>query len=184
MLSYLYIPFRSVTFFSICYLLYNYNPINLLNILFLVVLFVFDIFTIQYPLKCFQFFFILLFIISIVNIIEYYKSFYSFLFLFYSLFQSIYFIYYYNCIFLYKKYNNQFLEYLENFDDVIIEEEECYICLENYKEKNGLKYLNCSHVFHPSCLLQWYNSQKYNNFISYNCPVCKNSIFMEKGISV
>lgn len=170
---------RTIILSTTIYLIYNYNSSNLFFIISILLLFGFDIISYFFPFYHFQFIFIIFFIISLIYLFNYSNLFYAYLFLFYSVFKSFFYIYYYNCIIVKNNYNKELLEYLEKFEDVLGENEECYICLENKNEKNGLKYLNCSHIFHPSCLLEWYNSQKFENFTNYLCPVCKKNIFSE-----
>ena len=143
----------------------------------------FDILSSFYSFFIFQYIFITSFFIGFLNLFYTTNRIYSGFFFFYSIFLSIHYFIFYNFIFLPKKKNDNILDYLESLDDVF-SDEECYICLETNNERNGLKYLPCSHTFHPSCLLNWFESQKYDNFPNYICPVCKKSIFIEKFITV
>ncbi|KAL6627388.1 hypothetical protein ACP70R_031114 [Stipagrostis hirtigluma subsp. patula] len=45
----------------------------------------------------------------------------------------------------------------------------CVICLEEYKDKDSLGVLKCSHDFHADCIKKWL--QKKNS-----CPVCKAAV--------
>ena len=46
----------------------------------------------------------------------------------------------------------------------------CSVCLDEFKEDDILKKLNCEHIFHKDCLEPWLNN---NN---RNCPLCKTDI--------
>lgn len=61
-----------------------------------------------------------------------------------------------------------YLEQLENCQD---ENNECFICLDNYLERKNLKVLPCSHYFHPECILEWLKTTD-----DLVCPVCKQQI--------
>ena len=62
-----------------------------------------------------------------------------------------------------KKYLNQ----IEKLDDFA---KKCIICMEEYKERDEAETLPCFHIFHSSCIEEWFNNN--NN----NCPICKNDI--------
>lgn len=70
-----------------------------------------------------------------------------------------------------KKYHTSIFNFLIELENCTDENYECFICLENYKEKPNLKILYCSHVFHPDCLLTWVEKNK-----DIKCPVCKKDI--------
>lgn len=67
-----------------------------------------------------------------------------------------------------------FLNGLETVDDL---EAECVICLENNQENSNLKYLYCSHIVHPKCLITWFQKQEK---MGRNCPLCQQNIFDER----
>ena len=46
----------------------------------------------------------------------------------------------------------------------------CAICLENFDNEDLIINLNCSHIFHNSCLEKWLS--EYNN----KCPKCRMEI--------
>ena len=48
-------------------------------------------------------------------------------------------------------------------------DESCSVCLEDFKEGDTIKKLNCNHIFHKDCLEPWLNE---NN----NCPMCRQNI--------
>lgn len=76
-----------------------------------------------------------------------------------------------------KKSMQRYLENLENCSD---ESVECFICLENCKERSNLKILSCSHFYHTECILEWFHKNK-----SKVCPVCKQEVIkMDKIIIV
>ena len=49
-------------------------------------------------------------------------------------------------------------------------ENNCSICLEEFKNQDILKKLNCNHIFHKDCLEPWINN---NNL---NCPLCRQAV--------
>lgn len=155
----------------------TYYIVSLYSLLF------FDIISSFYYSFYFQFIFIISFFIGFLNLFYTTNTIYSGFFFLYSIFLSVYYFIFYNFLLLPKKNNDKILNYLESLENVLTEEE-CYICLETNDENKGLKYLPCSHTFHPSCLLNWFESQKFDNFPSFTCPVCKKSIFIEKFITV
>lgn len=179
MLKPLQYSFRILT---ISFSFFFFNTIYYIVSLYL--LFFFDIISSFYTFFYFQYIFLLFFFIGFFNLFYVKNYMYSILFFFYSLFLLIHYVLFYNFTVIPEKNTSEFLEYLEELEDVQSLEEECYICLENKDEKNGLKYLNCSHCFHPSCLLNWFQSQQFENFSKFTCPVCKKSIFIERVFSV
>ena len=166
----------SLTIYSI--FLICYFPFD--NIFFLTSFFILssiDILSIIFPNYYFQllFFFTLLvyFIIFAFN----FQTIQCFFLFFYSFFKTTYYIYFYNFIFLFQKKDLKIFNYLNNLPDVKDETIECYICLENCNEQKHLKYLHCSHTFHPVCLSKWFSEKKFDLPKKYKCPVCSRSIF-------
>ncbi|KAJ6803588.1 putative E3 ubiquitin-protein ligase HIP1 [Iris pallida] len=47
-------------------------------------------------------------------------------------------------------------------------EENCVICLEEYKDKESMGKLKCGHEFHSSCIKKWL-------LIKNACPICKGA---------
>ena len=45
-------------------------------------------------------------------------------------------------------------------------DENCTICLNEFKKGDKVYFLPCIHCFHVVCLKEWVKSQK-------NCPICK-----------
>ena len=45
----------------------------------------------------------------------------------------------------------------------------CIICMEEFQEKERIKYLPCGHLFHHDCIRQWLLKEK-------SCPFCKSEI--------
>ena len=45
----------------------------------------------------------------------------------------------------------------------------CSVCLEEFKEDDIIKKLNCNHIFHKDCLEPWLNNNR-------NCPLCRQNI--------
>ena len=48
-------------------------------------------------------------------------------------------------------------------------EETCSVCLEDFKDGDTIKKLNCNHIFHKDCLQPWLNEHD-------NCPMCRQNI--------
>ena len=46
--------------------------------------------------------------------------------------------------------------------------EQCIICLDEFKINDGCLYLNCLHLFHARCIVEWLLKHD-------NCPICKES---------
>ena len=42
----------------------------------------------------------------------------------------------------------------------------CAICLENYENDNLVLLLECRHIFHEHCGVQWFRGQQF-------CPMCR-----------
>ncbi|XP_061337632.1 E3 ubiquitin-protein ligase At4g11680-like isoform X2 [Gastrolobium bilobum] len=55
----------------------------------------------------------------------------------------------------------------------INEDSECCICLAKYKDKEEVRQLPCSHMFHLKCVDQWLK-------IMSSCPLCKQGLEREK----
>ena len=45
----------------------------------------------------------------------------------------------------------------------------CSICLDEFKEGDKIKKLNCNHIYHEKCLLPWLNNNDC-------CPMCRQNI--------
>ena len=62
---------------------------------------------------------------------------------------------------------------IENLNTLIVcnelPENNCSICLDEFKNEDILKKLNCSHIFHKDCLVPWINNNK-------SCPLCRTDI--------
>ncbi|XP_027940229.1 E3 ubiquitin-protein ligase At4g11680-like [Vigna unguiculata] len=56
-------------------------------------------------------------------------------------------------------------------EKLIDEDQECCICLTKYKDKEEVRQLPCSHVFHLKCVDQWLK-------ITSCCPLCKQGLEM------
>ena len=48
-------------------------------------------------------------------------------------------------------------------------EEQCAICLEEYKIGLYKRTLNCNHTFHKKCIDKWIGEK-------LSCPICRNSV--------
>ena len=51
--------------------------------------------------------------------------------------------------------------------------EECSICYEDVPENTYIARMDCGHIFHEQCLLQWIKSGRA---MSNNCPKCRREI--------
>ena len=49
--------------------------------------------------------------------------------------------------------------------------DECSICLNNLSKDQKVIQLKCNHIFHKSCILDWFNKN-----IENGCPLCRNNI--------
>lgn len=140
----------------------------------LVFLFISDFISSFHPFFFFQYFFFLTLMISFLHLMFHSDSFYNFYLFFYAFFLLVRYSYFYYFKIIPEKKKNYLYDYLIELPNVQNIEEECYICLDNYLEKDeDLKYLNCSHIFHPTCLVKWFESESSKE---YNCPVCKKNI--------
>ena len=61
----------------------------------------------------------------------------------------------------------------DKFDNSLIEDE-CSICLCNYKITDLLKILPCKHGFHKKCIKKWLSNDEHNK-----CPLCNFDIKAE-----
>ena len=69
---------------------------------------------------------------------------------------------------LYKKYKtNQSLS--ERIHISEIDDSCCPICLEEYDNNKKIIKLNCNHIFHESCIKEWFVEKD-------NCPNCRKII--------
>lgn len=50
-------------------------------------------------------------------------------------------------------------------------EENCPICMNNYKLHEGYRILKCDHMFHKKCIDKWFLKGNHNN-----CPLCRIDI--------
>ena len=57
--------------------------------------------------------------------------------------------------------------------DVVIRREddgvECTVCYETFKNEETAKQLECNHLFHSNCILQWFTRR-------INCPKCRTEL--------
>lgn len=75
---------------------------------------------------------------------------------------------------LFTKEQEEMKTFLNGLETVEDSETECVICLENNQENSNLKYLPCSHIIHPKCLMTWFQKQQK---MGRNCPLCQQNIF-------
>ena len=60
--------------------------------------------------------------------------------------------------------------------EVLIEDinDNCSICLEDYKKNDKCVRINCSHIFHKKCLNEWFKN-RIDKSEELNCPLCRNN---------
>ena len=46
---------------------------------------------------------------------------------------------------------------------------DCSICLEDFKRDDNVITLQCKHIFHENCLINWFIKQNSNKI---ECPIC------------
>lgn len=54
------------------------------------------------------------------------------------------------------------------------EDVECSICMDHSEEERN-PLLNCIHVFHEGCIMEWWRQQGR----AANCPICRASLYPE-----
>lgn len=52
------------------------------------------------------------------------------------------------------------------YKDIVTNIISCSICLENYKKEDVILLTECSHLFHHTCLTQWFEKNR-------SCPMCR-----------
>ena len=64
-------------------------------------------------------------------------------------------------------------ESLIEFNKELHDQEQCNICLEDFKEKERLVQLHCNaeHIFHPVCIKEWMRRRQHPG-----CPLCRTPI--------
>lgn len=55
-------------------------------------------------------------------------------------------------------------------------QQECGICLDEYSQGQEVTILPCKHVFHRTCIDDWFNSRRHS---LATCPLCKSKPFTE-----
>ena len=58
---------------------------------------------------------------------------------------------------------------LEDVNELNDDDNVCLICLEDYKNNDMIKKLNCNHIFHSECLKKWLS-------VKAVCPTCRNDL--------
>ena len=61
-------------------------------------------------------------------------------------------------------------KYKKVIKDSELLEKTCPICLENFKEKEFYRTLDCSHCFHKKCIDQWFRKDHSD------CPMCRTKV--------
>ena len=50
----------------------------------------------------------------------------------------------------------------------------CVICMEEFKEKDEIRELDCKHIFHKNCIDKWLTEHK-------KCPIDNHEIYAENN---
>lgn len=122
-------------------------------------------------------FFIIFLIVGMFDIFET-KNLESIIIMFYN-FMLVFHYGFYKTISRKQNFYQSVNDYLNELNNCTNETDECFICLENSKEKSNLKILPCSHVYHPECILKWFQKNK-----DTQCPVCKKEVIHINKIMV
>ena len=70
---------------------------------------------------------------------------------------------YFNNTYKKRKYINNKLKLL------LLNSNECAICLDKIENNKNIILLNCDHYFHKNCLDNWFVKSK-------TCPICRNDV--------
>lgn len=68
-----------------------------------------------------------------------------------------------------KEENNSIINNIKEFTYKDTDICDCMICMENIKENDICKKLNCNHIFHSKCINSWLQR-------SLECPLCRDNI--------
>ena len=49
--------------------------------------------------------------------------------------------------------------------------DECSICLADMEEKDKIIILECDHIYHKDCIMEWFERG------NINCPMCREKLF-------
>ena len=63
----------------------------------------------------------------------------------------------------------------KNLDEKLKKFDTCLICLDEFKEENIIRKINCDHIFHKECIDSWLLNE------SYKCPLCRNSVIVKNN---
>ena len=63
---------------------------------------------------------------------------------------------------------NKIKKNIIKFEDLTKENNECSICLDNFTNDKEIIILECKHVYHTDCIVQWLNKD-------ISCPLCRES---------
>ncbi|XP_009782022.1 probable E3 ubiquitin-protein ligase RHY1A [Nicotiana sylvestris] len=70
-----------------------------------------------------------------------------------------------------KSVSKRFINWAKLGWKSLLEQDECAICLDQYRKRDNLIQLSCAHKFHSNCLVPWL---EFNS----HCPCCRMEIFM------
>ena len=69
----------------------------------------------------------------------------------------------------FKKFNDYFKIYkLKSFKSENDLLEDCSICLNNLSKNQKIIKLNCNHLYHKECIINWFKKDNENT-----CPLCR-----------
>ena len=94
----------------------------------------------------------------------YFIEFLFFSFIFGSMGYNIYTI----CCKNYKKYKSS-----KRLNEILLSNDsdnECSICLDKFLKKEKIIQLDCNHIFHKKCIMEWFSKNENNS-----CPLCRRN---------
>ena len=62
------------------------------------------------------------------------------------------------------------LRYKEKLNDGLMTSKNwiCSICLDDFDETKDIVYLDCQHIYHEDCIIEWINKDP-------SCPLCRTN---------
>ncbi|CAF3914708.1 unnamed protein product [Rotaria sordida] len=71
-----------------------------------------------------------------------------------------------------KIYSSLKEQFNNKYQQTIIINTQCYICLEDFQSIDSIKILNCQHVFHSECINEWLRCHS-------NCAYCRTPVLVD-----
>ncbi|CAF4190571.1 unnamed protein product [Rotaria sp. Silwood2] len=71
-----------------------------------------------------------------------------------------------------KMYSSLKEQYNDKYQQTIMINTQCYICLEDFQSVDSIKILNCQHVFHSECINEWLRCHS-------NCAYCRTPVLID-----